>query len=228
MKKLITLAVLSAAFTAPSAFGALVTYNTSASFIASSVVGGTVTGTEAFGGSSSTLFTITNNPNGGSSISGGIRSTKVTNGALSQPIYSETITPIAGAAVTGGTLNGPLSAWGADFDIVTLGGIGQGLNAIINFVGGSSTTISNINLLEPSPDGIFFFGVTVGAGDPLITSVILQAANQNSPDSIAESFSYDNVLVKGAITSSGVPEPSTFGLMGAAMIGLGLLRRLRF
>jgi hypothetical protein len=216
MKRLLKLTLLGTALTASTTFAAtIVTYTDAGAFNASGIVGGSATVTETFAGNTSlfTTFSVAPSPYG---FSGDARSTRVLAG--SNP-YSEVITLDAGNMTAfGGTWNlGP-------------GGIGSGIKITISLVGGGTQVLTPILGYAAGTTGNnpFFFGFT---SDVAFTAVTLSIGGQAG--SLSEVFTLDNLLVEqdGAAPPppppSGVPEPSTFGLMGAAMVGLGLLRRAR-
>jgi hypothetical protein len=124
---------------------------------------------------------------------------------------------------SGGVL---LTAAGADWD---LGPTGPGTNVTltINFQGGGSQVLTYVlGANVGSPGASFFFGFT---SDTAFESFTLQSANTSLGGSTAETFDYDNLTTAAAAAPPppSVPEPATFGLMGAAMLGLGLVRRFR-
>ncbi len=186
------------------------TYNNLGTFTASTVVGGATLSVENFNTGSSSLFTLTNNGAQSSFVNLG-GGNFVWQSAVGVGI-TQTITP-----------TGPLSAFGGTIDTST-GIIGSGLSITVNYASGGPSVFSNIG------NGVFFWGVGVGVADPLITSVVISAGT--NPGSTGEIFQLDNLqsVVRGTVEGpppSGVPEPSTFGLMGLAMLGLGLVRKAR-
>jgi hypothetical protein len=218
MKKLFILSLLGAALTASTALGAtIVTYTNSAAFNASTIVGGTATVTEDFNTNDSlfTTFDIQGSANATPGFTGGARTSRVTT------TYSELITLDAGNMV----------AFGGTWNLAPAGGLAAGLRITVNLLGGGSQLLTEILGYGSTGDGNspFFFGFT---SDVAITSVIVSQAGQAGL--FTEGYSLDNVLVEqsGVVIPpvdppSGVPEPSTFGLAGIAMVGLGLVRRFR-
>jgi hypothetical protein len=221
MNKILTLVVLGAAFTASSALGAtIVTYTDSGSFNSSSIVGGSATVTENFNTNASlfTTFNVAGTVGGTPGFTSGARTTNLTNS------YSEVVTLNAGN----------MSAFGGDFNLAPGSGLGSGVKLLITFadnstqlvtLGGGGTAILGYNVGNGSTP--FFFGFT---SDTAFTSVTF--VQGGSGGLTTETFSLDNLLVEqsGAALPpppGGVPEPSTFGLMGAAMVGLGLFRKFR-
>jgi hypothetical protein len=215
MKRFLKLTILGAALTASTTFAAtIVTYTDAGSFNASGIVGGSATVTETFAGNTSlfTTFSVAPSPYG---FSGDLRNTRITN------TYSEVVTLNAGN----------MTAFGGNWDL-SPGGIGSGVKITISLVGGGTQVLTPILGYATGTTGTnpFFFGFT---SDVAFTAVTLSIGGQNG--SFSEVFTLDNLLVEqdgGAPPPpppppSGVPEPSTFGLMGAAMVGLGLLRRAR-
>lgn len=225
MKRFLALSVLGSALTATSAFAAtILTYTDSGSFNSSSVVGGSTTVIEDFNTNASlfTTFNVEGTVGGTPGFTGGVRTTRVT------PSYSEVITLDAGS----------MTAWGATFNMAPGSGLGSGLRVRITFADTSTQLVtlssgpfSGQNAIigyNVGDGGTFFFGFT---SDTAFTSVTLLSAGASGLQN--ETFNLDNMLVEQSgdapepPPSGGVPEPSTFGLMGAAMVGLGLFRKFR-
>ncbi len=222
MKRFFALSLLGTALSASSAFAATILFTDANQFNLSSVVNANGPGptfTENFNTNTSlfSTFNVQGSVNGlpgfsGGNVSGttdGVRNTQVTFG------YSEVI-----------TLNsGNMTAFGATWDL-SPGGAGAGVNITIALVGGG---IQVISLPSNNFTSEFFFGFT---SDVAFTSVTLSQAGLVG--SGVETFNIDDMLIEqaGAVVPpdnppSGVPEPSTFGLMGGAMVGLGLIRKFR-
>jgi hypothetical protein len=124
--------------------------------------------------------------------------------------------------------SGNMFGFAANWD---LGAFGAGSNVIISIRRASDSAILTVGTISDFTSG-YFFGWT---SDEAFDQVILSGGNavaQSAPSSW-ESFTFDNVLLEntsnggGGGGGGGVPEPSTFGLMGVAMIGLGVLRKFR-
>jgi len=236
MKNFVKLTIFGAALTASSAFAIPTTITTYAGavngtefgqFNSSVIVGGSATYTEAFGTDTSVFnagtfsnFTLVQN---GSSPSNpafvrqdlaGIRQTQVA-GSTETETYQ----------LKSGNL---LTAFGADFDLSPFGA-GQGVLLTITFTDNSTQqlalalgSLTGTNFTDP-----FFFGFTSTTS---FSSVTLSGGSV-TPGQGSETFNVDNLRLEQAGTNtappSGVPEPSTFGLLGAAMVGLGFVRRFR-
>jgi len=220
MKKFLKLTLVGAALTASSAFAAtIVTYTDVGSFNASTIVGGSATVNENFNTNSSLFTTFVSNGTVGGvpGFSGGPgdgeRNTRVT------ATYSEVITLNAGN----------MRAFAANWDLVP-GGFGSGLQITINLVGGGTQVVGTLGTTAPIPETEFFWGFT---SDVDFSSVTISRPS-GAPSSSNETFDLDDLLIEQAGTvdpdpepPSGVPEPSTFGLMGLAMVGLGFARKFR-
>ena len=128
-----------------------------------------------------------------------------------------------------------MTAFGGTFDLAPGSGLGAGVSLRITF----ADTTTQIVTLSSGPSagqnailgynvgnsGSFFFGFTSSTA---FTSVTLLSAGAGGLQN--ETLSIDDMLVEqsgSAPPSGGVPEPSTFGLMGAAMVSLGLFRKFR-
>lgn len=210
MKRLLTVSILGTALAASSAFGAIVTYNNQGSFVTGTVIGGAILGVENFNSGNSSLFTLTNNSAQSSFVNLGGGDFAWQSGVGVG--VTQTITPVVG----------PLSGFGGTFN-TSPGVLGSGLTITVNYASGGPSVFSNIG------NGTFFWGVGVDGVSPLITSVVIQAGT--NPGFTGEVFQLDNVqrVLPGNNEGPGptVPEPSTFGLMGLAMVGIGLARKLR-
>ena len=135
---------------------------------------------------------------------------------------------------------GNMIGFAANFDFSGLS-ITQGLYLTLNLTGGGSqiVQISGVNVdlgrNTGSTSTPFFFGFT---SDVAFNSVSL---GPGGGAGAAQQFRLDNVLVENGTggttgttgetgttgTTGTVPEPSTFGLMGLAMVGLGFARRFK-
>ncbi len=227
MRKFLTLSLLGAALTASTALGAtIVTYTSSAAFNSSTIVGGSTTVTEDFNTNDSlfTTFDIQGTAGvvpgfggTGANLYPGQRVSRVT------PTYSELVTLDAGSMV----------AFGGTWNLAPFSGLGSGLLLTIALEGGGTEVVTPILGFDVGNGSTpFFFGFT---SDVAFTSVTISQAGQNGLTT--EGFALDNLIVSqsGEIVDpdpdpdppSGVPEPSTFGLMGLAMVGVGLARRFR-
>lgn len=213
--KTFTLILLGAALAASSASAAVITtYNSLATFNASSIVGGSPTVTEDFNGNTSvfTTFTLL----GGAGQLGHVR-------GFAGGLLIDQVTNTAPLQTTVVTLNGgSMTAFGGTWD---LGYAGPGSHVILTVTFADTSTQQVTTLTNTS--GPFFFGFT---SDTPFNSVTFSSANANG--TFLETFTLDNVVVEqfGGENGGGngeIPEPSTFGMMGLAMIGLGAMRRFR-
>ncbi len=120
------------------------------------------------------------------------------------------------------------TAFGADFDLSPFGA-GQGVLLTITFSNNTTQQLAVAlgGLAGTGFETPFFFGFT---SDTAFSSVTLSGGSV-TPGQNGETFNLDNLLLEQAGTNtqepSGVPQPSTFGLMGLAMVGLGFARKFR-
>ncbi|MEO8100451.1 MAG: PEP-CTERM sorting domain-containing protein [Acidobacteriota bacterium] len=213
MKKLLTLTALTAAFSAASYAAIITPYSTAASFNASSIVGGSATFTENFNTNTSLFSNIifTGGVQGVNvrDISGGVVNDQVDD----SPVQS-TLINLKNSAT--------LVAAGADWNL-SPGGTGRTVVLTVNLLGGGTQIVTT--LVDYNPAGVFF-GFT---SDTAFTSFTLTSGTATGT---METYSFDNLLLEQSPAGDGgggggVPEPSTFGLIGIGMVGLGIARRFR-
>lgn len=215
MKRFFTLTILTVALAAMSAFGATITpfTNSTAFGTAVAAIPGTGTVTEGFNTSSSSIFQITFNIHL-------LATSPTTRGISGGSLLDEADSGRQQNTVISLLNGGPIYAVSGLWDL-TPNGAGSGLRILLNFVGGGTQTLTQI--LGPTGGGNvgnftapFFFGFT---SDQAISSFQILPAG-----SVTETFRLDNLTVATNVT---IPEPSTFGLMGLALIGLGAFRSRR-
>lgn len=174
--------------------------------------------TEQFNGTTGLLNIVLT----GSTIGRGVQLTNYADVVDQNPLQTTTISRPG--------LSGGMRAFGANWDL-SPGGAGTNVLVTINFQGGGSQQLTYVlgsggNL---PAGGAFFFGFT---SDTAFTSVTLSAANPDTVFALSESYTFDNLTTASAPggvtpTEGQVPEPATFGMMGAALLGLGLFRKAR-
>ncbi|MFM2124473.1 MAG: hypothetical protein RL328_924 [Acidobacteriota bacterium] len=213
MKKFITLAIIGAALSASSVFGATINpyYTTGTFSSATELAGQNFTAVEAFNAVSS-IFTITpaTTSIGTHNVSGGVWNDVVSQ--ATSPVMSTSI-----SLTSGNSMLGVIGLWD-----LSPGSAGSNLAITINFQGGGSQTLtyilgSGVGGNTGQSTTPFYFGFT---SDQAFTSFTISAASNGG----VENFTLDNLQ---AVSPAAVPEPSTFGMVGLAMVGLGLLRRSR-
>jgi hypothetical protein len=102
----------------------------------------------------------------------------------------------------------------------------------VHFASGSPVTLLNINGDTSSTQR--YFGVALDGGDTSEISFIrIISEVPGDPGAERERFNLWNLTYilneegEDPDPPSGVPEPTTFGLMGAALLGLGAFRKFR-
>ena len=181
----------------------------------SDLSGQTFTAVENFNAVSS-IFTITPSvPGATHSVSGGVWNDVVS--STSSPAQTTTI-----SLTNGNSMLGVIGLWD-----LSPGQNGSNIQITINFVGGGSQTLTQIlggttgfasgNANTGNATSQFTFGFT---SSQAFSSFTLSGAIPVGQ----EAFNLDGLQ---AVSPTAVPEPGTFGLVGLAMVGLGLLRRAR-
>lgn len=200
---------------AGSAFGAVINPYTDSTAFGNATALYTSSATETFNNATSSIFTI--NDVGGGSFRG-IDTTQ-------QKLYDAVSNTNLGAAVQTANIgligNGNMYGVSGTWDLSFLNA-GAGVKITLNLVGGGTQTLTQILGVSPSGNtgdssAPFFFGFT---SDTAFTSFTL-SANLNG---VTENFTIDNLK---ALTAVPTPEPATFGMMGLALVGLGIARRAR-
>lgn len=215
MKRFLTLTIAGALLLAGSAFGATINPYTDATAFANATALYTSSATETFNGSSSSIFTLQQLGN----TVGNNRGFDPVTGKF----YDQVLNQSVGAETTNVSLigNGAMYGVSGTWDLSFLGA-GGGVKITLNLVGGGTQTLTQIlgspnNGNTGNSSSAFFFGFT---SDAAFTSFTLSG----NAVGVAENYTIDNLTV---LTTSPVPEPATFALMGLSLVGLGLARRAR-
>ena len=199
-----------------SAFGATINpYSTTGSFSSSTELAGHAFTAEENFNAVSSIFTITvSNAAGTHVVSGGVWNDVVSQGGPQTTTISLT---------SGEAMLGLIGLWD-----LSPNGAGSNLRITVNFQGGGSQDLTQIlgnTILGAPGDGNpgqsatpFTFGFT---SSQAFTSITISGALNVG----VENYTLDNL--QAGLVANAIPEPGTFGMVGLAMVGLGLLRRTR-
>lgn len=211
MKRFWTLTYVAAALAALSQAATISYYSNSVDFLANSTVQANALITENFDNNTAD-YTTFNLLGGDVGMDRGFFNGKFQDQVDLLPFQATTI-----------TLNNGNKMWGlgADFDL-TMMGPGSHVAFLLHFENEAPQILTAIlGANTGNYNGPFFFG--------FVSDTAFKAVTIGAPGILGrETYTMDNLLISDPPVAgevSATPEPTTFALMGGALLGVGLLRR---